>query len=153
MTTTYVQDVGFGLSALRPRDCRPGHDTGFDLVAICTEHNLTEYKMAPSRKAEMQYALLVVSNLRQAPAAAGAGEPGRKTFMIERVQPLQGADAVSACQRMLAKLKYARNEFKFEGTKRDRSAWNDMPTTPTPTAKRVRRLSNCPTDASLPCDA
>ena len=153
LVTRSVHDVGFGASSLKPEDCPSGHDTGFDLVAICTEHNLTDYKLAPPRKAEMQYALVVVSDLRRAPAAAGAGEPGRKTFMVERVQPLQGADAVSACQRMLAKLKYTRSEFKFEGTKRDRSAWNDMPTTPTSTAKRVRRLSNCPTDASLPCDA
>ena len=152
LVTRNVYDVGFGASSLKPEDGPPGHDTGFDLVAICTEHNLTDYKLVPPRKAEMQYALVVVFHLRRAPAAAGAGEPGRKTFMVERVQPLQGADAVSACQRMLSKLKYARNEFKFEGTKRDRSAWDDMPTTPTSTAKRVRWLSNCPTDASLPCD-
>ena len=99
LTTKNVQDVGFGASLLKPEDCRPGHDIGFDLVAICTEHNLTEYKMAPPRKAEMQYALLVVSSLRRAPAAAGAGEPGRTTFMVERAQLLQGADAVSACQK------------------------------------------------------
>ena len=151
LTTKNVHDVGFGGSSLKPDDCRPGHDTGFDLVAICTEHNLTDYKMTPPRKAEMQYALVVVSNLRRAPAAAGAEEPGRKIFMIERVQLLQGAHEVSACQKMLAKLKYARGEFKFEGTKRDRSVWSDMSATPTSTAKRVRRLSNCPTDASLPC--
>ena len=98
----------------------------------------------------MQYALVVISSLRQAPAAAGAGEPDRKTFMVERVQLLQEPDAVSACQKMLAKLRYARGEFKFEGTKRDRSVWRDMPTTPMSTAKRVRRLSESPTDASLP---
>ena len=150
MITKNVQDVGFGAPSLKPDECCPGHDTGFDLVAICTEHNLTEYKMAPPRKAHMQYALVVVSNLRQASAAAGAGEPGRKTFMVERVQLLQEPDAVSACQNMLAKLKYARGEFKFEGTKRDRSVWSDMPATPTSTAKRVRQLSRSPTDASLP---
>ena len=150
LTTKNVQDVGFGGSSQKPEDLRPSHDTVFDLVAICTEHNLTDYKMTPPRKAEMQYALVVVSGLRQVPAAAGAGEPRRKTFMVERVQLLQGTDEVSACQKMLAKLKYARGEFKFEGTKRDRSAWSDMPTTPTSNAKRVRRLSNCPTDASLP---
>ena len=123
------------------------------LLAICAEHNLTDYKMAPPRKAGMQYALVVVSDLRQAPAAAGAGEPGRKTFMVERVLLLQGTDAIPACQKILAKLKYARGEFKFESTKRDRSVWSDMPATPTSTAKRVRRLSKCPTDASLPCAA
>ena len=111
---------------------------------------MAECKMAPPRAAEMQYAIVVDSRVRQAPAAAGAGEPGRKTFMVERVQLLQGPDAVSACHKILAKLKYARGEFKFEGNKRDRSVWSDMPTTPTSTAKRVRRLSNCPTYASVP---
>ena len=106
MTTKNVQDVGFGVSSLKLEDCRPGQDTGFDLVAICTEHNLTDYKMAPPRKAELQYALVVVSSVRESPAA-GAGEPGRKTFMVDRVQLLQGTDAVSATQKMLAKLKYA----------------------------------------------
>ena len=97
----------------------------------------------------MPYALVVVASLLEAPAA-GAGEPGRKTFMVERVQLLQGGNEVSDCQKMLAKLKFARGEFKFEGTKRDRTAWSDMASTPTSSAKRVRRLSNCPTDVSLP---
>jgi hypothetical protein len=153
LTTKNVHDVGFGSSSLKPEDCRPGSDTGFDLVAICTEYNLTEYKMAPPRRAELQYALVVVSSLRQAPAAAGAEEPSRNTFMVERVQLLQGTDAVSACQKMLAKLKYARGELQFKGTKQDRSVWSDMPATPTSTAKRVRRLSQSPTDASLPWEA
>ena len=150
LTTKNVLDVGFGASSLKPEDCRAGSDTGFDLVAICTEHNLTEYKMAPPRKAEVQYALVVVSSLRETTAVAGAGEPGRKTFMVERLQLVESAGAMLACQKMLAKLKYARTEFKFEGTKRDQSVWSDMPATPTSSAKRVRRLSASPSDASLP---
>ena len=94
--------------------------------------------------------MVMVSDLRQTTSVSGAAELGRKTFMVERVQLLQGPDDLSVCQKMLAKLKYARGEFQFEGTKRDRSAWSDMPATPTSTAKRVRRLSNCPTDGSLP---
>ena len=50
LITKSVQDVGFGASSLKPSECCLGHDTGFDLVAICTEHNLTEYKMAPPAK-------------------------------------------------------------------------------------------------------
>ena len=150
LTTKSVLDVGFGKSSLQPEGCRAGTDTGFDLVAICTEHNLTEYKMAPPRKGQVQYALVVISDLRQTATVAGAGEPGRKTFMVERIQLVETEEAMMASRRMLAKLKYARDEFKFEGTKRDRSAWNDMPATPTSAAKRVRRLSACPTDASLP---
>ena len=71
LITKNVHDVGFGASPLKPQDGCSGHDIGFDLVAVCTEHNLTDYKMAPPRKAEMQYALVVVSSLRQAAAAAG----------------------------------------------------------------------------------
>ena len=72
-----------------------------------------QFAWSTTRKAEMQYALVVVSNLRQAPAAA-AGEPERKTSMVEQLQLLQGTDAVWACQKMLAKLKYSRGEFKFD---------------------------------------
>ena len=152
LTTKNVHDVGFGASSLKPEECRANRDTGLDLVAICTEHNLTEYIMAPPRKTDVQYALVVVSGLRQAKATTGAEEPGRKTFMVERVQLLQNIEAASACQKMLAKLKYARGELKFEGSKRNGSEWQDCRTpTPTSTAKRVRRLSNSPTDASLPC--
>jgi hypothetical protein len=150
LTTKNVLDVGFGASSLKHEDCRAGSDTGFDLVAICTEHNLTEYKMAPSRKSGVQYALVVISDLRQTPAVAGAGEPGRKTFMVERIQLVETEEAMMACKRMLAKLKYARDTFKFEGTKRDRSVWSDMPATPTSLSKRVRRLSASPSDVSLP---
>ncbi len=50
LATQNVLDVGFGQKSLKHEDCRAGSDTGFDLVAICTEHNLTDYKMAPVRK-------------------------------------------------------------------------------------------------------
>lgn len=150
LVTKNVWDVGFGTPSLHPQDCKAGKDTGFDLVAICTEHNLTEYKMAPPRKAGVQFALVVVSDLHHGPRTAGAAEPGRKSFMVERIQLIDNAEKMTACQKMLAKLAYARGKFTFEGTKRDRSAWGDMPATPTSSAKRVRRLSASPTDASLP---
>ena len=35
LITKNVQDVGFGASSQKPEDCCSGHDTGFDLVAIC----------------------------------------------------------------------------------------------------------------------
>ena len=111
---------------------------------------MTDYKMAPLRKAGVQYALVVISDVRQTAAAAGGGAPSRKTFIVERIQLVESAEGRMACQRMLAKLKYARDEFTFEGTKRDQSVWSDMPATPTSSAKRVRRLSASPTDGSLP---
>ena len=119
-------------------------------MPICTEHNLTDYKMAPPRRAVAQYALLVLSGVRD--SAAGAEEPGRKTFMVERMQMVEGANCVAACQKMLGKLAHARSEFSFEGTKRDRSAWSDQPVTPVSSSKKIRRLSASPTDASLPDD-
>jgi len=150
LVTKNVWDIGFGTSSLSPQDCQAGKDTGFDLVAICTEHNLTEYKMAPPRKAGVQFALVVVSDLHHVPHAASAAEPGRKSFMVERIQLIENAERMTACQKMLAKLAYARGKFTFEGTKKDRSAWSDMPATPTSSAKRVRKLSASPTDTSLP---
>ena len=150
LVTKNVCDMGFGSLSLSPQACQSGKDTGFDLVAICTEHNLTEYKMAPPRKAGVQFAMVVVSDLHHVPHTGGAAEPGRKCFMVERIQLVDGAETMAVCREMFAKLAYARGKFTFEGTKRDRSAWGDMPATPTSSAKRARKLSASPTDASLP---
>ena len=152
LTTKNVLDVGFGGSCLTSEKCVAGTETGLDLHAICTEHNLTEYKMAPPRKTEVQYALVVISNVCHI-KTAGAEEPDRKVFMVERIQLVDGKENVAACQKMLAKLKYARSEFSFEGTRRDRSAWSGEPSTPMSSAKRARRLSLTPSGASLPGDA
>ena len=42
------------------------------------------------------------------------------------------------CKRMLATHKYARDEFKFEGTSRDRRVWSGTPAAQTLAANRVR---------------
>jgi hypothetical protein len=149
LVTKNVLDIGFGTLSMNPEDYKAGTDTGNDLVAICTEHNLTEYKMAPSRKGTVQFALVVVSDLHYVSRTAGAAEPARKSFMVERIQLIDDAEKLTECQKMLAKLAYARGQFTFEGTQRDRSAWRDMDVTPTSSAKRVRRLSACPTDVSM----
>jgi len=148
LITKNMLDVGFGVTAVKPEDCRGGTKTDCDLVAICTEHNLTEYKMAPPRKGGVQFALVAISSVRETPAT-GAGEPGRKSLMVERIQLIDTAD-VEACQKMLGKLSHARSEFSFEGNKRDRSAWDDQSVTPGSSAKKVRRLSAAPSDGSLP---
>ena len=98
MFTKNVQDVGFGASSLTIEDCCPGQDTGVDRVAICTEDNRADYEFAPPRNGEMQYVPVVVSSLCVAPAA-GAVQPSRKRFMVERVQILQGSDALAVCQK------------------------------------------------------
>ena len=117
LITKNVLDVGFGPTAMNPEDCRASATAKYDLIAICTEHNLTDYKMAPPRKAAAQYALLTVSSVRE--SAADAEELGRKTFMVDRMQLIDGPDNVSTCQKMLGKLAHAHSEFTFEGTKRD----------------------------------
>ena len=95
----------------------------------------------------MQFALVVVSSVRETPAT-DAEELSRKTFMVERIE-LIDANEVSESQDMLEKLSYVRSTFTFEGNKRDRSAWDDSPK-PLSTAKKARRLSSAPTDTSLP---
>ena len=148
LVTKNVLDVGFGPMTMKPEDCHAKATAKYDLVAICTEHNLTDYKMAPPRKAVAQYALLTISGVRE--SAADAEELGCKTFMVERIQLIDGPDNITACQKMLGKLAHVRSEFVFEGTTRDRSAWDDLPETPIASAKKVRRLSYSPSDASLP---
>ena len=102
---------------MKQEDCRADATAKYDLVAPCIEHNLTDYKMAPPRKAAAQYALLAISRVRE--SAAGAGELGLKTFMVDRMQMIDGADNVMVCQKMLGELAHGRSEFSFEGTKRD----------------------------------
>ena len=95
LITKDVLDVGFGPMARHVDECRANAPSKYDLVAICTEHNLTDYKMAPPRKAAAQYALLTISGLRE--SAANAEIPGRKTFMVERMQLIDGPDNVKTC--------------------------------------------------------
>ena len=86
----------------------------YDLVAICTEHILTDYKIAPPRKATAQYALLAISSVRE--SAAGAEEPGCIAFMVDRMQLIDGADYVVACLNMFGKLAHARSELSLRAS-------------------------------------
>ena len=92
MITKKMLDVGFGRMAMKAQDCSANATAKYDLVAICTEYNLTDYKIAPHRKATAQYVLLAISGVRE--SAAGAEEPGRKTFMVDRMQVVDGADNI-----------------------------------------------------------
>ena len=78
--------------AMKVKDCSDYAAAKYDLVAICTECNLTDYKIAPPRKATAQYLLLAISGVRE--SAAGAEELGRKTFMADRIQVVDGADNI-----------------------------------------------------------
>ena len=120
----------------------------FDMVAICTEHNLTDYKLTPPRKGGVQFALVVISSLRETPVT-DAGELRRQTFMVERIQLIEASE-LTDCQEMLAKLSYVRSTYTFEGSKRDCSAWEGFECGPLSTAKKARRLSAAPTASSLP---
>ena len=77
---------------MKATDCSAIATAKYDLVAICTEYNLTDYKIAPPRKATAQYVLLAISGVRE--SAADAEEPGRKTFMVDRMQVVDGADNI-----------------------------------------------------------
>ena len=82
-------------------------------------------------------------------AATGVEEPSCKTFMVERIQLLD-TEAVEPCKKLLGKLAFARSDMVFEGSKRDRTAWSSETGTPSSKGKQVRRLSESPTDVSLP---
>ena len=76
----------------------------------------------------------------------GAGKPD--TFMVERVQLLSDAD-VDQCKRMLSKLAYLTAQYAYSSTRADKIKWQDEMFTPLH-AKKARKLSASPTDASLP---
>ena len=83
-------------------------------------------------------------------ATAGAGEPDRKTFMVEGIQLLDDGQHMAVCQLMLSELKYAPLEFKFEKTTHVRNVFSDMLTMPSENANRLRQLSWTPSGGSLP---
>ena len=150
-------DVKFGKTGLKAEECESNTKTNFDIVSICTEHNLTDYKLAPPRKRGVQFVLVVITSMRES-HDTGALEPGaatasaasaHKMFMVERIQTIEPTD-IEQCQQMLAKLAYARSEFSFGGLKRSQDASQIDPMTPLADAKKTRRLSASPTDASLP---
>ena len=91
MTTDNLLDIGFDKQNWKPSEFRAGIKPDVEMVAICTEHNLTDYKMAPPRKGGVQYALLVISSARET-QATGAAEPRRKTFQVERIQTIEADD-------------------------------------------------------------
>ena len=122
--------------AMKAEGCRANATAKYDLVAICTEHNLTDYKITPLRKATAQYLLPAISSERE--SAACAEVRGNQIFIVDRMQLLDGADNIIVCQKILRKLAHTRSEFTFEGTKRDRSAWSEQPETPASSAKKVR---------------
>ena len=101
-------DVGFGNMTMKPEDCLANATAQYDRCAICTEHNLTDNKMAPPCKATELCALIVISSVRES-AATGAEELGRKTFMVERMQLVELGDSVQRRQKMLGKVALARS--------------------------------------------
>ena len=81
LTTKNMLDVGFGHSGLKASECASGTASMFDMVAICTEPNLTDYKLTPPRKGGVQFALVVISSLRRAPLT-DAAELRRQTSLV-----------------------------------------------------------------------
>ena len=69
--------------------------------------------------------------------------------MVERVQ-LIDKDSAEDCRKLVGKLAFARSQITFSGTKRDQNALASANVTPSPSGKKVRRLSHSPTDGSLP---
>ena len=170
LTISNVIDVGYGSGALQSSQTDANRQTSNVLVSICNESNLTDYKLGPLRKDGVQYALVIISGMRETTLTSGAQEhaapgasqstsgaqehdsPGasqRKIFMVERVQ-LIDKDSAEDCRKLVGKLAFARSQITFSGTKRDQNALASANVTPSPSGKKVRRLSHSPTDGSLP---
>ena len=79
----------------KPEDCRANATAQYDRCATCTEHNLTDYRMAPPRKATVLYALIAMSSVRES-EATGAEELGCNTFMVERMQFVELAEHIQS---------------------------------------------------------
>ena len=121
-------------------DCdiwQPGEDIPAtkDCVSLCTMDNLLYYKLAPPRPGGIQYALALVSNV------------GNGNFMIDYVESI-GLENVEDYKKVLRKLATLAYGATFSATPAKRPSWS--PTRTPFAAKKVRKLAQSPTDASLP---
>ena len=106
-----------------------------DCFSLCTMGNLLYYKLAPPRPGGIQYALSLVSNV------------GKGNFMIDYVESI-ALENVEDYKKLLRKLATLAYGAKFSDTPAKRPSWS--PTRTPFAAKKVRKLAQSPTDASLP---
>ena len=110
-------------------------------VSICTMDNLVSYKMAPPKPGGIQYALALVSGF--APASGSTAG----SIMIDVVESISSGD-LHDYRRMLRKLATLAASATFSTTSTKRTAWS--PSRSPFDVKKVRKLAEHPTDASLP---
>jgi len=112
-----------------------------DCVSICTMDNLVNYKMAPPKPGSMQYSLALISGL------APASQSKTGTIMIDAVEPI-ATDHINDYKKALRKLATLAKSTAFSRTQMKRTAWS--PNRSPFDARKVRKLAEHPTDASLP---
>ena len=112
-----------------------------DCVSICTMENLVHYKLAPPRPGGMQYALALVSRV------SAATESRTGNVMIDYVEPIT-SDSVEEYKQILCKLATLANGATFAESPVKRASWS--PERTPFQARKIRKLAQSPTDASLP---
>ena len=120
-----------GEDITRPNDC----------VFVCTMEKLMHYKLAPPKPGSMQYALALVSRV------SAATESRTSNVMIDYVEPI-GSDSVEEYKQILRKLATLANGATFAASPIKGASWSPKGTPFQ--ARKIRKLAQSPTDASLP---
>ena len=115
-------------------------------TSICTLENLTEYKLDPPKLGAPRFALAIIAGVSKL-SNVNLDEPSIMSYMIDRIQILDNSQ-VDECKQMLTKLALMSKNMKFAGVSVKRKVTWPIATSPFAAAK-ARKLSACPTDASL----
>ena len=143
--------TGFRVLTKNVVDCDPwltveegGSTFGGQLASICSVDNVTPFTLNPPRPGQMQYALVVVSNVTPC-----GGEVAGVTLTVDHVEQV-GADAVEDVLKMLRKLgALGRMAPQAELGTQITPRWSSQTQTPW-TQRKTRRLDATPTDGSIP---
>ena len=143
IVSSEIWNIPFPEPAADAEEGAPEHSDaklGAECISYCTMQNVQSFTMSSRAGKEPYYALIVVSSAHVTESS------GFITFMVDKVQPIQSAD-VPAYRKTLVKLSAISKDARTAGATDAKRPFD--PRTPLE-AKKTRRLSQSPTDASLP---
>lgn len=115
----------------------------YTITSMCTETSLRQFDLTPPRSGnKRQAALLVLTSV----SAVEASVP--TSFACQSMH-LLSSDEIPLALQLMKGLLYVAGRNVNEGTCK-RPAWQSLESSPVERFAKCRKLSNCPTDASLP---
>ena len=114
-----------------------------EIASYCTMQNVQDYTLGGRNSKQASYALIIISSVHVA-----SGDSTHLTYMVDKVGDKLDANDVPALRGLRKKLSQAFNTTHCEQKTNSKPEWKDDQTPYK--AKKSKRLSYAPTDASLP---